>query len=414
MQRDWEVIVIGAGAAGLLASTRSAERGRRTLLLEKTSRVGTKILMSGGTRCNLTQNTDVKGIVAAFGTPGKFLHSALSRLGPKALVELVEAEGVPTKVEETGKIFPVSDKAADVQNALLRRLIRSGAEIRYSEPVLDISKHHEGFIVQTMRAHYACRKLILATGGLSYPGSGTTGDAYPWAVKLGHTLNATRPALTPIIVNADWVRALQGITLPDMGIEIRDPNIVGKGGLLDRRRGSVLFTHFGLSGPPPLDASRHVSGHPRPQELRVMCDFFPQFKIDQLEDRWRQLQAEKGKLRIGLVIPDLIVRRVGETLLHLAEISSDQRLAELPRLGRRRLVEVSKGAVVPVGGTLGYKKAEVTAGGIPLEEIDSRTMESKRVPGLYAAGELLDLDGPIGGFNFQAAFSTGWLAGESV
>src|SRR5262245_12081820 len=218
--QDWEVVVVGAGAAGLLAATRAAERGRRTLLLDKNKRPGVKILMSGGTRCNLTQATDERGIVEAFGKEGKFLHSALAALGPRDVVQLIEAEGVPTKTEATGKIFPVSDKAADVLGALMRRLERSGCIVAKGEAVTAIDRSDGRFEIRTDRRMLTAHALAITTGGCSYPGCGTTGDGYPWAAKLRHTIVPPRPALVPVETSLAWVHNLKGITIPDVAVKV--------------------------------------------------------------------------------------------------------------------------------------------------------------------------------------------------
>src|SRR5262249_6302311 len=212
-----DVVVAGAGAAGLLAAIRAAERGRRVLLLEKNRKPGVKILMSGGTRCNITHATDNRGIVEAYGQPGEFLHSALAALSVEDTIALFEAEGVATKVEETGKVFPVSNKAVDVLNALVRRLNRSGATLSLDEPLQRLSREGDGFELTTPKRSLAAAKVILTTGGKSYPGSGTTGDGYAFAAQFGHTIVPPRPALVPVRVNLPWVTELRGITLPDVG-----------------------------------------------------------------------------------------------------------------------------------------------------------------------------------------------------
>jgi predicted Rossmann fold flavoprotein len=416
--QDWEVIVVGAGAAGLLAATRAAERGRRTLLLERNRRPGVKILMSGGTRCNLTQATDERGIVEAFGKQGRFLHSALAALGPHELVQLIEAEGVPTKTEATGKIFPVSDKAADVLGALVRRLERSGCVLATDEAVTAIDRQDGAFRIETDRRSLTSAALAITTGGCSYPGSGTTGDGYRWAAKFGHTIVPPRPALVPLETNLAWVHDLKGITVPDVAVTVvkRRPASGGQAGApasrpLASRRGSLLFTHFGLSGPAVLDISGAVTGDPDPATLDLACDFLPAQNDAELDDALRHRAGAEGKKPVTGILPDVLPRRLVEALLVLAEIPRDLRCAELGKGLRARLVQCIKNCPIPISGTRGFKKAEVTAGGVSLAEVDSRSMQSRLVPGLFLAGEILDLDGPIGGYNFQAAFSTGWLAG---
>lgn len=410
------MVVVGAGAAGLLAAARAAERGRRTLLLEKNRKAGVKILMSGGTRCNLTHNTDAVGIIRAYGKPGKFLHAALAALGPADVVQLFEAEGVATKIESTGKIFPVSDRSVDVQQALLRRLGRSGCTLALGEPLLDLRKTASGaFQLTTPFRTIGAEKVIVTTGGKSYPGCGTTGEGYRWAAELGHQIVPPRPALVPMVTTASWIPNLKGLTIPDVGVRVVDATIASpKKAVLAQARGSFLFTHFGLSGPAVLDVSRAVAGHERLKDLAVVCDFLPNVSEEQLDQELAQAQRDAGKKQLVSVLPELLPRRLREALIDCAGLQSDQRIAELPKTARRRLIETVKANRVGVHGTLGFAKAEVTAGGVSLDEVRSKDMQSKIVENLYWAGEILDLDGPIGGFNFQAAFSTGWLAGSSV
>ncbi len=405
----WDVAVIGAGAAGLLAATRAAELGRHVLLLEKNRRPGVKILMSGGTRCNLTHATDNRGIVAAYGPPGRFLHSALAALGVRETVDLFEAEGVATKVEETGKVFPVSNRAADVLEALLRRLRRSGATLATAEPVTALAAREPGFALTTPHRVVSARRVVLTTGGRSYPGSGTTGDGYAWAAGFGHTIVPPRPALVPVTVAAPWLTSLRGVTVPDATVRVRDGEQA-----LAAARGSLLFAHFGLSGPVVLDVSRAVSGHPSPASLRLELDFLPAVKEPDFDEALRVETAAEGRKLLAVVLAARLPRRLAEALLPQAGLTPDRKAAALSRPERQRLVAAVKRLALPVTGTLGFGRAEVTAGGVALDEVDSRTLQSKKQPGLFLAGEILDLDGPIGGYNFQAAWSTGWLAGQSA
>jgi predicted Rossmann fold flavoprotein len=405
----WDVIVVGAGAAGLMAAASAAETGSRVLLLEKNRRPGVKILMSGGTRCNITHATDNRGIVEAFGTRGRFLHSALAALSVEETIQFFENEGVLTKVEETGKVFPASNKAADVLQALLTRLERSGAILALEEPVRRLVTNADFFTIETPRRSLETRRLILTTGGQSYPGSGTTGDGYPMTRAFGHTIVPPRPALVPIRIVEGWLSDLRGITLADVRVTLSE----GPTKLI-ARRGSLLFAHFGLTGPVILDLSSYVSGHPTPTALRLIVDFLPGTSEPELEAGLKALSMESARKQLAHVVAPALPRRLIELLLGRAGFATDRRAACITREERGVLLQVLKRFEVSVLGTLGFGKAEVTAGGVELAEVDSRTMESKRRPGLYIAGELLDLDGPIGGFNFQAAFSTGWLAGASA
>ncbi len=428
----YEVLVIGAGAAGLMAAICAGRRGKRTLLLEKNTKPGVKILMSGGTRCNLTQNTDSRGIIAAYGDQGRFLHSALALLSPQQLVKFFNDAGVPTKIEDTNKIFPASDRALDVLQALLIEQRKSGADLALNEPVTSIVKQDEHFLVDTPSGAVRAEKLILTTGGQSYPGCGTIGEGYAWAKAFGHTIVPPRPALVPLTTGALWVHALSGLTMPDVRISIvvssraksdllispeavRSARQLKKANLpLAEDRGSLLFTHVGFSGPIALNVSRAISGHPTPQVFDLVCDFLPDSKLEPLEEELKQSAASDGKRSVLNLLARHIPKRLAESFFQERDISLDLRAADLSKVVRRQLVEAIKQTRIPLTGTLGFKKAEVTAGGIALGEVDSHTMQSKLVPQLYFAGEVLDLDGPIGGYNFQAAFSTGMLAGESV
>lgn len=418
----WPVVVVGAGPAGLLAACRAAGRARRTLLLEKNRQPGVKILISGGGHCNLTHATDAMGIVSAFGPKGRFLHSAMAALDPQRLVALVEAEGVRTEVEPGGKIFPASGEARHVLDAVMRLFQRSGANLAPGEPLVDLRASASGFRLVTSRRTLAAEKVVLSTGGCSYPGCGTTGDGYGWAEALGHTIVPPRPALTPILTDSAWVAALQGIAVADVLLRVAEREYGPAAGQpvpkrekpAPQGRGALLFAHFGLSGPAALDVSRAVSARPRGQRPILVCDFLPDIRQKELEGILADEASRSGRRHVSGILERWLPRRLADALVVQASLAPDRRMAELSRPERRRVVDAVKRLPIRTTGTLGFEKAEVTAGGVSLEEVDSRTMESKRSPGLFLAGELLDLDGPIGGYNLQAAFSTGYLAGESV
>jgi len=405
-EHRWEIIVIGAGAAGLMAAMRAAELGRRVLLLEKNRKPGVKILMSGGTRCNITHACDNRGIVEAFGKNGRFLHSALAMLSVQDVIKFFEGEGVATKVEDTGKIFPVSNRALDVLNALLQRLEKSGATLALEEPVTDIRQHADGWEIVTNRHTFIAPRLIVTTGGQSYPGCGTRGDGYAFMEKLGHTITPRHPALVPITVDAPWVKDLQGITLQDVTVRVMEANKA-----LATRRSSMLFAHFGLTGPAALDPSRAIVLHPAPTSLQLELDFLPNTKEPEFDEFLKSESLASGKKQLAVILSSLMPRRLADTLLTLTGQEADRKMTGLSKVDRSKLVVASKRLRVPIRGTMGYEKAEVTTGGVSLEEVDSRSMESRKLPGLYLAGEILDVDGPIGGYNFQAAWSTGFLAG---
>lgn len=413
---DYDVIVLGGGAAGLMTSICAAERGRRVLLLEKGKKPGVKILMSGGTRCNITHDCDNRGIVEAFGHNGKFLHTALAGFSTTDAVSFFEAEGVETKIEETGKIFPVSNKAIDVLDALLKRLHRSGATLALTEPAISIAKldsstssGSQGFQVTSSKRTLTCEHLVITTGGLSFPGCGTTGDGYNFAKQFGHTMTQTAPALVPLKLDQPWVKELMGITLPQVHLTIREGDKA-----LTSRSGAMLFAHFGLTGPAPLDVSKAVSLHPQPRTLTLEIDFLPNESEQGLNDFLAAESTSSPKQLLAGILSQKLFRRLCDQLLPLCQMPANRTAAALSKADRQKLVLAMKKLRVPLAGTLGYEKAEVTTGGIRLNEVDHKTMQSKIQPGLFLAGEVLDLDGWIGGYNFQSAWSTGWLAGMHV
>ncbi len=425
----YDVLILGAGAAGLCSAIRASELGLRVLLLEKNRRPGVKILMSGGTRCNITNARGlrdlrvvsgpidpafdpkncrgIRSIQQAFGDGGRFLGPALRSFGVEETVDLFESEGVRTKVEGNGKIFPVSDRATDVLDALLRRLKRSGAELRTDCPALGVEPVENGFEVSTPSGPIRGRRLVLAVGGQSYPGCGTTGDGYAIARQFGHTIIEPRPALVPIQIQADWTKRLKGITLPDVKAKI----VKAQGPSLLERREAVLFAHFGLTGPAILDVSRAVARHLGAEPLFLDLDLVPDSTIETLET---QLQAacRAGKRLVAGILPADLPRRVADALLAFSEIPLDRVGPELSKMERKRLVSNLKRLRLPLAGTLGFAKAEVTSGGVCLDEVNPETLESRLQAGLHFIGEVLDLDGLIGGYNFQAAWSTGWLSGS--
>ena len=431
LELDWDVIILGGGAAGLCAAIRAAEGGVRVLVAEKNRRPGVKILMSGGTRCNLTNARGLRSlrgvtgpvdpaydprhaqgarsIQQAFGANGKFLGPALRSFSVEDSVALFESEGVATKVEGNGKIFPASDKATDVLDALLRRLRRSSAEVRCGWPAGAVRPWGDGFRVAFPGGLATARRVILAVGGQSYPGCGTVGDGYAIAQRFGHSLVEPRPALVPIRVEAGWVQGLKGLTVPDVDAAVFDPT----GRKMLQRREALLFAHFGLTGPSILDVSRAVARYDGEGRTDLSLDFLPDLRAETLDQQVRDA-CRVGRRAVAGLLPPAIPRRLAEALVASAGVPAERMGPDLSRDERRRLVGSCKDLRLAVSGTLGFAKAEVTSGGVCLDEVDPATLESRLVPGLHFAGEVLDLDGLIGGYNFQAAWSTGWLAGESA
>ncbi len=400
------VLVIGAGAAGMVAAAEAAKRGARVTLLEKNTKTGVKILMSGGTRCNITHDTDARGIAAAFGKAGRFLQPSVGAFAPADVVRMFNGLGVETKVEETGKVFPVSDRAVQVRDALHRHAIEAGATIHLSQGVAQVELSPHGWTVRTKTDEFVADRLIVTAGGRSWPGCGTTGDAYQWLSQLGHSIVRTRPALVPLVGGDAWTRDLSGVTIEDVVLTVRDRETPKKP--LATRRSSLLLTHFGFSGPAAMDVSGAITDASNPSERILEVDWVPDLHENSVRESLSD-RGSAGRRRVGQVVGQWLPSRLASTLVARATV--DVPLSELPKRAILQLVQDLKRMPLPVTGTRGFDKAEVTAGGVTLAEVDPRTMASRLVPNLYIAGEVLDVDGHIGGYNFQAAFSTGRAAG---
>lgn len=407
LKLQMRVVVVGAGAAGLVAAAEAASGGAEVVILEKSPKTGVKILMSGGTRCNVTHDTDARGITQEFGHAQRFLQPSIGSFPPSAVVQMFERAGVATKVESTGKVFPKSDRALHVRDALHRRAIESGVVMQTATAVQHIVRQADRWVVATPDAKIESDRLIVTSGGKSYPGCGTTGDAYGWLRLLGHTIVEPRPALVPLVGGSDWTRELSGLVVDDCVISA--PTTAGGKRKAVTRRGAWLFTHFGFSGPAAMDISRVVTASDWNSRQPLFLDLLPELPESTLQQQLTDAASRSGKRRTGSLLADWLPSRLASALVK--QLGADCTLAELPRDRRRKLVEHLKRLPVPVSGTRGFDKAEVTAGGVCLREVDPKTMASRKADGLFLAGEVLDVDGPIGGYNFQAAFSTGRAAG---
>jgi predicted Rossmann fold flavoprotein len=407
------VLIIGAGAAGLLAAAEVARRimptGGEVLLLEKNTKTGVKILMSGGTRCNLTQDTDARGISSAFGHAQRFLQPSVGALPPTAIVKMFNDAGVPTKIESTGKIFPESDRAVQIRDALQSMAVDAGATILRGVAVRDVKRSSDdrSWDILTDDNSFTADQVIVTAGGKSWPGCGTTGDAYAWLKRLGHTIVPTRPALVPLVGGTPWMNALSGLTIDDCVATVRKTGGSPKK-FLNQRRSSLLFTHFGFSGPAPMDVSGAITAADQPQDVCFEIDLLPDCTDDTLQNELSNRSGSGGRAHVATVLSRHLPSRLADAIV--AETGGDRLLAELPGKQRLHLVQSIKHLMPPITGTRGFDKAEVTAGGVALAEVDNRTMQSKLHDGLFIAGEVLDVDGPIGGYNFSAAFATGRAA----
>jgi predicted Rossmann fold flavoprotein len=406
----YDAIVLGAGAAGLWAAAVAGERGRRILVLEKNARVGAKILASGGGACNLTTTLPAPEAARWFRRDGeRFLGPAFRALSPQALRERFEGLGVATETEPAlEKVWPVSRRAHDVAAALLARARAAGACVRTATPATGLERLTAGWRVSTPRGAVEAGRVLVAVGGCSYPRTGTTGDAYAWLRALGHTVTPLAAALAPLVVEVPWVRELAGIAL-----EVVARAIDAEGHVLTERRRPLLFTHTGLSGPAAMDVSRWFDLPAGPGgRPRLVLDLAPDLAEGALRSALDQAAAAAGPAWRAL--PAALPERLRRGVCQAAQVDALAPAAGLARQQRHALVLALKRLELPVVGTRGLDHAEVTAGGVALGEVDPGTMASRLAPGLFLAGELLDLDGPIGGFSFQAAFATAELAGRAL
>lgn len=401
-------IVIGAGAAGLMAAGRAAERGFEVILLEKNDRPGKKLRISGKGRCNITNNTDIDGLIQNIPGNGSFLYSSFYTFSNEDIMQFFRDEGLELKVERGGRVFPVSDDANDVVSALVRRAVRSGAVIRYRSPVtsIEVSDGAVKGVALKNSETIECDSVVLATGGVSYPGTGSTGDGYKMAQKLGHTIAPLKPSLVPLVSTEKWVKDLQGLTLKNIAITIYDRN---------RKKvytdfGEMLFTHFGVSGPVILSASRHIIQYGY-RDVFLSIDLKPALSPEILDSRIQRDFEKYSRKQFKNSLDDLLPQKMIPVIVDLSGISADKPVNQVTKTERRTLVSLLKGLTLEISGSRPISEAIVTAGGICTDEIDPATMESKLIKGLFFAGEIMDVDGYTGGFNLTIAFSTGYVAG---
>lgn len=404
------VLVIGGGAAGLLAGIAAAQNGAQTVILEKMRRPGKKILITGKGRCNITNNCDLQEIIKNIPGNGRFLNSALRRFTNQDIVQLLEDNGLPTKVERGGRVFPVSDKAADVVDTLVKIYKNYGGRLLTDCKVKSIMAEF-GKITGAVTADgqkFAADAVILAAGGSSYPGTGSDGSGVKLAKALGHTIVPLAPSLVPLESDSPYIAGLQGLSLRNI-----EGTVYADGKKIGSEFGEMLFTHFGVSGPIILSLSKCVAeAFARgAQEVEIAIDLKPALDKDKLDARLQRDFTQYSRKQMPNGMKDLLPQRLIAPVLDQAFIDEEKFVNQLSRAERRRLVDVLKAFTVPITGTRPIAEAIVTAGGVSLKEIDPKTMESKLIRGLFFAGEVMDIDGYTGGYNLQAAFSTGYAAG---
>jgi len=402
------IAVVGAGAAGLATAifTRELNPARTVILLDGAARPGAKILVSGGSRCNVT-NTEVTAD-DYWGGKRTIIRRVLRALPVPSTIAFFERIGVPLKEEGGGKLFPRSDRSRDVLDALLRAADDAGVTVSASTRVHAVTAG-SGFTLQTSRGPTEAGAVVLATGGLSLPKTGSDGGGFGIAQSLGHSLVPPTPALAPLMLSNGFHASLSGVA------HEAELTVWYDGRAAERLRGSLLWTHFGISGPAALDASRHVlRGHLQGRRTALSVSFVPGESFDAVDVRWTARAAARPRTSVRNALAEELPASVADALVAHAGIASATLLADFSRTDRRRLAHALTALPLSVTGSRGYNYAEATAGGVPLEEIDPSTMESRKCPSLFLVGEMLDVDGRIGGFNFQWAWSSGRAAAEGI
>ena len=400
-----DVIVVGGGAAGLICAGTSARRGKKVIVLEKMSRPARKILVTGKGRCNLTNNVPVDDLISAVRRNNRFLYGAFNILNAQDTMALFESLGVPLKTERGNRVFPVSERAMDVADALVR--YAEYADIRHNEA--EELFFDSGFVKGVRCSDgqaFQAESVVIATGGLSYPGTGSTGDGYRLAEHAGHTVTTQKPSLVPIVCKEPWCTDLMGLSLRNVTLSLYE---TGKKKPLYQEMGEMIFTHFGISGPLVLSASTYMQ---KEIELyRIAIDLKPALDTETLDGRiLRDLGKYSAKDTKNAFV-DLLPHTLIPVILKLADIDGRIKAHQLARDQRRSLLEAIKGMLLTPAALRPVEEAVITAGGVMVSEVDPKTMASKKVSGLYFAGEVLDVDARTGGFNLQIAFSTGYVAG---
>ena len=432
---DADVIVVGGGAAGLMAAGSAARLGARVLLLERNDRLGKKILISGKTRCNLTNAADLQSFLGMYGPNGRFLHSVFSRFFRPELLAFFEQHGLSTKVERGGRIFPVSDDARDVVCVFQNYLAENKVRTIFNSRVTAVLRDKNGrFTVQTIDGHYQTPSVIIATGGASWPGTGSTGDGYTISAALGHRIVTPKPALVPLIVREQRLaKSMQGVSLRNVratafqgeaaaidstlvpGLDYgRGEKKIARLPIIESRFGEMLFTHFGLGGPIILLMSLAIVEALEKGSVAVLIDLKPALTKDQLRKRLQADLNKFSKRKIAGILKEYLPAKMIEPLIALSGIDEEKQAHQMNAADRGGIIDLLKALRFNIKSPLPLDRAIVTAGGVALDEIDPRTMSSRKQAGLYFCGELMDIDADTGGYNLQAAFSTGYIAGESA
>lgn len=403
--------VIGAGAAGLIAAGRAAERGHRVFVFEKNKMAGRKVRITGKGRCNITNDCDMDTLISNVPGNGKFLYSTFSLFSNKSVMDFFRGMGLSIKVERGNRVFPESDNAKDVVDALMKYATMHNVHFCFQNSVEEIlvKDGHVKGVSLSDGTEQEFDAIIVATGGISYPGTGSTGDGHRMVQKLGHTVTPLKPSLVPLIVKEDWVKQLQGLSLKNTAIKLMDK----KGNTIYSDFGEMMFTHFGVTGPVILSASRHILKYDY-KDVFLSIDLKPALSEEKLDNRiqrdFNKFSRKQFKNSLNELLPNLLI----PVIIQLSGILPEKPVNQITKEERQRLVYLLKNLTCEITGSRSFDEAIVTAGGVCIKEINPKTMESKIINGLYFAGEVMDVDAYTGGFNLTIAFSTGYTAGNSV
>lgn len=412
-ENNYDIAVIGGGPSGMMAAGRAAELGSRVVLIEKNNQLGEKLLITGKGRCNFTNyEFDRNKIAENFGRKGRFLYGALDRFGVSAVLDFFQSRGLAWSVERGNRVFPAKGDAKTVLKVLIDYLNKGKVKILCNKKVIDIKKPDDRiqkFKIVLDGQKIISDKIIICTGGKSYPQTGSTGDGYIWAKEFGHTIIKPMPALNPVKTSEKWVQELQGLTLKNVSLQLYQG-----GKKRTARFGEMLFTHFGISGPIVMDMSKHIGQLLKKGDVKLWLDLKPALDFQKLDERIRRDFLEfKGRMFKNSLKKLLPSSMIG-VIVRLSDIDPEKKVDYISKAERNRLVHLLKELKLVPTQLLGYQWSVVTSGGVDLREVDPDTMASKKCPNLFFAGEILDLDGPSGGYNLQECWSTGFLAGESA
>ncbi|HEX3038528.1 MAG TPA: NAD(P)/FAD-dependent oxidoreductase [Oscillospiraceae bacterium] len=411
VNHQYDVVVIGGGPAGMMAAGTAAQNGFQVALLEKNSRLGRKLMITGKGRCNITNNCDVQTLISSVPSNGRFLYSAVTQFTPQDTIAFFEGLGVPIKTERGNRVFPQSDKAVDVVDAMATFVKRSGAHVYTGEAEKLMMKDGAVWGVTTKDGEELCADaVIVACGGVSYPGTGSTGSGYALARQAGHTVTQLRPSLVPLVSNDTDCGDMQGLSLKNISIKVYDTK---KKQTIYEDFGEMLFTHFGLSGPVILSASSHMR-EMSPNRYEVFIDLKPALTPEQLDARLQRDFEKNLNKDFANSLSELLPHKMIPIMVRNSDIAPDMKCNQITKEQRRNFAALLKAYKITVQSFRPIDEAIVTSGGVAVNEINPKTMASKLVSGLYFAGEVIDVDAYTGGFNLQIAYSTSRLAGNSI